>query len=114
MEQSKKLAEFLPIETADMFWKNGASDKYFQCFTPFVSTGTNVDYDCDLPCWSLTALINILASNTTQVRIEGSSEHWFCEPLFADINKYSSFTDADNLVDACFDMIIRLKEKNLI
>ena len=36
LEQSKKLTEILPFERADMYWKNGVSDKYIQCFTPFV------------------------------------------------------------------------------
>lgn len=107
MEQSKKLAEILPLGTADMRYSK------LGFMHPWFNEPTLIEVDA-IPCWSLAALINILASNTKQVRIEGSSEHWFCEPLFADIHKYSGFMDADNLVDACFDMIIRLRKKNLI
>lgn len=62
IEQSKKLAEILPLESADMYWKNGVSDKYIQCFTPFIidEDGTNVDFEYDVPCWSLAALFQVM------------------------------------------------------
>lgn len=58
LEQSKKLIELgIDIYTADMFWKNAVSDKYIQCFTPFVDSGTSIDYDnpidaaFEMVCW---------------------------------------------------------------
>ena len=61
IEQSKKLIELgIDVYTADMFWKNGVSDKYIQCFTPFVNSGTNIDYDYDIPAWSLSALLGLM------------------------------------------------------
>lgn len=61
IKQSQKLIDLgIDVDTADMFWKNGVSDKYIQCFTPFVSCGTNIDYDYDIPAWSLAALLKYL------------------------------------------------------
>ena len=61
LEQSKKLIELgIDINTADMFWKNGVSNEYIQCFTPFVSNGTNIDFDYDIPAWSLSALLELM------------------------------------------------------
>lgn len=115
LDQSRKLAKLLPLEGADMCYYNDGTAIKIDANSYPVRYLMWKDYYVEvIPCWSLAALINILASNTNQVRISGSSGYWVCEPLFADINKYSSFTDANNLVDACFNMIIRLKEKNLI
>ena len=45
IEQSKKLIELgIDIDTADMFWKNGVSDKYIQCFTPFCIHRSRMDF----------------------------------------------------------------------
>lgn len=52
LEQSKKLAEFLPIESADMFYRDNGIDVklMWEHVAPKVTT----------PCWSLAALLNIL------------------------------------------------------
>ena len=117
IEQSKKLAEILPLESADMHWKNGISDKYIQCFTPFVSDDyrSNVDFDYDIPCWSLASLLDVLPTNLQialaindfqgdrkEKYVIGSVEH----------DKYDCY--ADNPVDACVDMIEKLNELNLL
>lgn len=53
LEQSKKLAEILPIETADMFWADGER--------PAVWNNKDISLDdTDIPAWSLAALLDIL------------------------------------------------------
>ena len=125
LEQSRKLAEILPLESADMYWKNGISDKYIQCFTPFVSDEyrTNVDYDYDVPCWSLAALLGVLPNDekksTTLSRggwkIETFEylDKWWCE--YEDESHTKDFSvSADNPVDACVAMIESLNELNML
>lgn len=117
LEQSKKLAEILPLESADLHYKVSKIFNDSQIYIiPYSELGRfkNNEYEYCVPCWSLAVLLNILVSNTNQVRISGSSGYWVCEPLFADINKYSGFMDANNLVDACVEMIVRLKENGKI
>lgn len=116
LDQSKKLAEILPIESADMYWKNAVSDEYIQCFTPFVSTGTNMDYDYDVPCWSLAALLSVIPQEIFDSEYvinitEGCDEKWVI--TYDHINNknhsyYGLSTGADNLVDVCFEMILKL------
>lgn len=119
-EQSKKLAEILPIESADMYWKNGVSDKYIKCFTPFVCGDfqDGIDFDYDVPAWSLTALLSVLPSDI--IRNE--------KTMFLTLEKagaynlyYKSKDRLDELwetdfepIDACYKMILDLHELKLL
>ena len=83
LEQSKKLAEILPLESADMRYGyiapydysdrmyDGGYDevpypKDFLLKNPNFSAN---EYDGELPAWSLAALINLLPSEFTEVTI---------------------------------------------
>ena len=72
INQSKKLAEILPIESADMYWLNrhidltetkyevfviDKSNKYIDFFKSYAVA---VDNNEIIPCWSLAALLDIL------------------------------------------------------
>ena len=122
LEQSKKLAEILPLESADMYYfiADGLEKQEInyavRCGTPIVKT--------DIPCWSLAALISILPNNehiTTSVS-RGSWEiepinylpnTWWCE--YEDSKSLTEFNvSADNPVDACVNMIIKLDEQSLL
>ena len=118
IEQSKKLAEILPFESADMNYFNwdNTTDK------PFVSDVHEnlVDYT---PCWSLAALYSILPNNKKETttlsrggwKIEPVEylDNWWCE--YEDENHTKDFTvSADNPVDACYEMILKLHELNLL
>lgn len=109
IEQSKKLAEILPVESADMYWKNGVSDKYIQCFTPFVGTGTDMDYDYDVPCWLLAALLNILPRETRLLK-SGTDDTYHCDCP----SKGNVPGNFDNPIDSCYELILKLKEKDLL
>lgn len=111
LEQSKKLTEILPLESADMYWENGISDKYIQCFTPFVidEDATNVNFDYDVPCWSLTALLGVLPEPQL---IQNSDGRWMLR--IWDKKRFPWSVGGNvNPVDACYEMIIKLNEQNL-
>ena len=59
LEQSKKLAEILPIESADMYYACGA-------IAPDIMTSCKQDYRGYTKCWSLAALLNVLPKNIIQ------------------------------------------------
>lgn len=62
IEQSKKLAEFLPIESADMEYMFLKRDGSMVNIVPFIKDGSE-ESDCSynfVPCWSLAALLDIL------------------------------------------------------
>ena len=105
LKQSRKLAEFLLIESADMCYEVGEDlDGYITktIYTPLMHTPYNDDY---IPCWSLAALLNILPSAT----LDSSDDHHYrvhCNERFTDWH--------DNSVDACVAMVEKLHELNLL
>lgn len=59
------------------------------------------EYDSELPCWSLTALLNVLPSAT----LDSSDDHHYR------IHCMERFTEwYDNAIDACYEMILKLHE----
>lgn len=58
LEQSKKLAEILPLNTADMHYERA----YFEGKQSdwFVKLGSPIKSDDIIPCWSLATLLQIL------------------------------------------------------
>ena len=117
LEQSRKLAEILPLESADMcyrYYSGGMITGYGDCvLAKSFITGKNVIRENDLPCWSLAALLGVIP--------EEVPENYYVPNLQKVIGKYSiSYADdellclADNPVDACVNMIIKLHELNLL
>ena len=113
LEQSKKLSKILPLESADMYYEWPNKKVHFKddgysgmCFS----------------CWSLAALISIIPQEIFDgeyvINItEGSSNKWILTyDAYENENPsyYGLSTGADNLVDACTDIIIKLKERNFI
>jgi hypothetical protein len=131
INQSKKLAEILPLESADMHYP----DYYFDgnakspCNTPYreaiedlLHVFINPKTKRLLPCWSLAALINIIPQEIFDgeyiINItEGRNNRWVLTyDGYDDRNPsyYGLSTGADNLIDACTNIIIKLKERNII
>ena len=97
IEQSKKLAEILPIESADMFYRDNGIDVKLM-WEHIAQNVTN-------PCWSLTALLNVLQSAT----LDSSNDHHF---RIHCMERYTEWYD--NAVDACYEMILKLKKLKLL
>lgn len=112
IEQSKKLAEILPIESADMYY--GVLDIYH----------ANTLYDsCDIeyfnsreyiPCWSLAALINALPQKV--IRLVGSSKEafWYCDYVDSNDNELHTGKSADTPIDACYNLILSLNKLRIL
>ena len=117
IKQSKKLAEILPFEGADMgyLW-NGISF----CEYP-VSKQTIFKKVENIPCWSLAALLNILPKKYYPIK-DHKTDLILCEQkdkwcvLYWDATgmQDGEQTLEDNLVDACVSMILKLHELNLL
>ena len=111
LEQSKKLAEFLPLESADMIYipmmdidsmSNSGFFNIPECysFNEFKDSDTK-----PLPCWSLAALYSVLPTFT----LDSSDDKYF---RIHCCKKFSEWHD--NPVDACCELILKLKELNLL
>ena len=119
IEKSKKLAEILPIESADFYWKkelkfNIYSDDYplkesdFEHVLTF--RGNNIIMkNFDIPCWSLSALLDYLSVNQGVI-VKSYDNQWEVDCIVHIVHKEYS----KELVDACVGMIIKLHEQNLI
>ena len=105
IEQSKKLAKILQIESADMRYAP------FGDTHPWVWDGNLLEKGA-IPCWSLAALLNISPYIEVDRELYGAHHgKWYCRYTTGD---YQYKTIADNLVDACYETILKLHEKKLI
>ena len=120
IEQSKKLAEILPLESADMKWFipadnegefvedvsfiNNKSEYYlFEKVTDWNDTPY-------IPCWSLSALLDNLPYPTLAQHANGL---WSLTVWVDTVQPYS-VGGYDNKNDACYEMIIKLYEQKLL
>lgn len=106
LPQSKKLAEILPNETSDMYYWCGESIRFGGCKAQ--------DKDYDIPCWSLAALLDILPLEVSfNKQTDGVDTYYYiasCDGRYCDVYSHRHI----NVVDACYEIILKLKERNLI
>ena len=140
IEQSKKLAEILPIESADMYYEYvlprsnklkhipsiGNPVDAFEWYnsnkgyTHFGKEPLSLKEYC-IPCWSLAALLNILPQKYYPIKdhetnlILGKPKDKWCV-LYWDATgmQDGEQTLGDSPIDACVEMIYKLKESDLL
>ncbi len=110
LEQSKKLAEILSLESADMFL---ALNGTIPVMSKYIDNGLVTADDTAIPCWSLAALLDVIP--------EGLIETYYIPNIQKENGKYSIaygdeelLCEADNPIDACFKLIIKLHEQKLL
>lgn len=100
LQQSKKLAEILSLKSADMYYWCGEQIR--------IGSYKAIDIDYDIPCWSLAALLSVLPKIHKLKPILDLEENSI---QYSGIDVY---VIADNPVDACYEVIIKLYELNLL
>ena len=111
IEQSKKLAEILPIESADMWYDNdgesiaGRPEVRYCSFIGLASM--------NIPCWSLAALLDVLSFPQLSKDKLGSGKVGWMVSVYPNDCRYDSCWH-DNPIDTCVEMINKLKEKDLL
>lgn len=136
IEQAKKLAEILPLESADA--KYGYIAPY-ECSDRMYDEGYDEipypiafikkdysnffveEYDGELPCWSLAALLNVLPVSCDDGQHclalinhnPNEKTEWLCA-YEDDKGNLMMECYADNQIDACVAMIDKLHEQNLL
>ena len=119
LEQSKRLAEILPLESADLSYKNFVPEFFEEGYCLSL---TKKEEDNDIPCWSLAALIDMLESEidgeegeTYQLNIEKDGTWWniWYEERYDEANPIE-ITSTEKLIDACYEMILKLNELKLL
>lgn len=122
IEQGRKLAEILPLESADGFWEyhhrfysEGDDWEGYEDYPraePYLEYTRNYNEwkedKSDVPCWSLAALLGVLPDYTLQTNTDGTV-FVVCD------SKKPMVSDAyDNPIDACYEMIIKLHNLNML
>jgi hypothetical protein len=111
LEQSKKLTEILPLESADMGYIPSAEDDDGNTlYTAEYKSEVIFDEDC-IPCWSLAALLDILKDNIKIEKTGLDQSDIFTYSIIGDGYDYKTYEHRE-LIDACYEMIVKLHEKN--
>ena len=119
LEQSKKLAEILPLESADAFypWRELMKD-YDSIYVPEKMLMSDIEED-DILAWSLAALRNLLPAG---IKISENTYLFESHNTFDKSWVYRYYDKNDtsylycknvNEVDACYELILKLNELNL-
>jgi hypothetical protein len=113
VEQSRKLAEILPLESADMkwyFWKSEIDAPKLPTFGYSKDAAENYKSTeaVYLPCWSLAALLGVLPKGYS-LGARTNRKYYVC---MTHINH--NVSEFDNPVDACYEMILKLHELKML
>ena len=115
LEQSKILSKILPLESADMWYDNNGESIAGR---PEVRCGSFVGLaSINIPCWSLASLLELLPKRIEIVDNVYKLSVYLYGIYYWNINNGNlcfESKDKDNLVDACYEMIIKLNELNML
>lgn len=108
IEQSRKLAKILPIESADCYWDYDEMQKFHRI--SWFEDGYNKESQLMLNennvcAWSLAALLDVYPM------VVGRDMGMYC---CWQNNKNLHSRHYDKPVDACYEMILKLNEQKLI
>lgn len=115
LNQSKILAEILPLETADMkwyFWESEIDAPKFPTFgySKDIAESYKDTEAVYLPCWSLAALLDILKDDIKIEKTLFDQSDMFTYSILGDAYVYRTYEHED-LIDACIEMLLKLNTK---
>lgn len=129
IEQSRTLAKILPHNTADQIYERFTITKAKDVpkETLYKHNG-DIPFQCcsgiGIPCWSLAALLDVLPNNeniSTNLSKGGYriltleyTNSWFIDYEDETDGLNNCVTSADNPVDACYEMILKLHELKML
>lgn len=116
LEQSRKLAKILPLESADMCYiKHASSDnptwRFDNDIPPMVLSNISINEITaeTLACWSLAALLSVVPEEVSLNSFKDGS--W--NAMVQQIGKII-YSTANDPVDACCELILKLHEQKLL
>lgn len=120
LRQSRKLAEILPLESADMFIGNyvGKSGKVDGTNVHYYPKGESFGAPEIINAWSLAALFGVLPKNLNIGRpsLESNYKEYYWIQYYDEFMKPNNYKTEcfNNPVDACVDMIEKLHELKML
>lgn len=118
LKQSKKLAEILHIESADnvivsIGYNDGVKTVIMPKETLDIIITPFSDIRKTIPCWSLAALLDVLKDDIKIEKTLFDQSDMFTYSILGDGYDYRTY-EHENLIDACYEMILKLHEQNLL
>jgi hypothetical protein len=123
--QSMVLSKILPLESADMFYNEEPGETYPKDIVdtkyPMVIREGQKHYleEYGIPCWSLAALLDIIPKHIKEYNVlrtdigENDFSIWYDEVGYGVNDKLPDIT-MECPIDACYELILKLKEMNLL
>lgn len=119
-QQSKVLSKILSDDSADMRYHTISQYNQYPCDEIVYTVEFGKASGKDIPCWSLAALLNILHNKAKDIpSLSGGgykagkyTSDWCLDYEFENGDYKTTF--ADNPVDACYEMILKLHEKKIL
>lgn len=119
LEQSRKLAEFLPLESADTYWTNHyygeirssmtVSSKTIEEYKELLKRFADLtDIDVFYPCWSLAALFDVLPNGIVMNKDSQTGRYHFSS------THAGTYVTTGNPIDAAYELILKLNKLNLL
>ena len=122
LSQSKILSKILPLESADAFypWRELIKD-YDSIYVPEKMLMSDIEED-DILAWSLAALLEQLPyelcdDDGNSVYLQIDKEDDLYQLIYEDPHGYFESIETDrykHFVDACYELILKLHELNLL
>ena len=123
IEQSRKLTEILPLDSADCYWSydNIQGFHRIEWFEDGYNKLSQLG-EKGIPCWSLAALFKVIpvvldhANKKYRLRMDESEidfDIWY-EEMDMGLAQLDFDVIAPNMVDACVEMIVKLHSKELL
>ena len=113
IEQSKKLAEVLPMESADMYYDRYGTPSFIDEYVTHESIKSNKYHDI-ISCWSLAALLGVLPAECECMALEHINYGNNHKEYFMHYIGGENTENYDNPVDACVAMIEKLNELKML
>lgn len=122
IEQSKRLAEILPLESADTIWDLTNPDLPTIRAIPYEDSDYSNKYLNIIPCWSLAALLEEIPEvinfddDESDYVLEISKENYLYYLSYGNPFEHDKIEvePQENFVDACYEMIIKLHKQKLL
>ena len=114
IEQSRKLAEILPIESADFIRYYNKEDRSY-IITDYPDDA--MSGEDDIPCWSLAALLEVLPTLDERNPVCCKDIRYNQWHIFYHGTATEELIDTkrhENLIDACHEMVLRLHKQELL
>ena len=109
IEQSKKLEEILPVESADMWYWEWPSVPFYKNYEhPMFHKGEGEDIH-NVPCWSLAALLELLPKDyLIEANKKTTRTLYHITAISGEVTHYHQ-----DLVDAAVELLLKLYNKNI-